>query len=67
MLAAILTSSDTISVLQAVKKAKNKQVYAIVLGEGLVNDALAILLFRYSLNVKTLKDEIEMVSFIHII
>jgi NhaP-type Na+/H+ or K+/H+ antiporter len=42
-------------------------VYAIVLGEGLVNDALAILLFRYSMNVKTLKDEIEMVSFLHII
>ncbi len=42
-------------------------MYAIVLGEGLVNDALAILLFRYSMNVKTLKDEIEMVSFLHII
>jgi NhaP-type Na+/H+ or K+/H+ antiporter len=37
------------------------------LGEGLVNDALAILLFRYSMNVKTLREEIEMVSFTHLI
>jgi NhaP-type Na+/H+ or K+/H+ antiporter len=37
------------------------------LGEGLVNDALAILLFKYSMNVKTLREEIEMVSLTHLV
>jgi hypothetical protein len=32
-----------------------------------VNDALAILLFKYSMNVKSLREEIEMVSFVHLI
>ena len=32
-----------------------------------MNDALAILLFKYSMNVKSLREEIEMVSFVHLI
>ncbi len=48
MLSSILTSSDTISVLSAIKQTWNRQIYSIVLGEGLINDAIAIILFRFS-------------------
>lgn len=46
MLAAILTATDTVSVLNIIKEKEFPRLNSIIFGEGIINDAIAILLFK---------------------
>lgn len=46
LLCTVLTSTDTISVLSLIKPETYPILNAIVFGEGIVNDAVSILLFK---------------------
>ena len=46
LLCTVLTSTDTISVLSLIKPETFPVLNAIVFGEGIVNDAVSILLFK---------------------
>eukprot|EP00743_Colponemidia_sp_Colp-15_P009650 GILK01010556.1.p1 GENE.GILK01010556.1~~GILK01010556.1.p1 ORF type:complete len:586 (-),score=83.02 GILK01010556.1:269-1987(-) len=45
-LAAVLSSTDTVAALSLVKEDQHPKLNSIVFGEGVVNDAISILLFR---------------------
>lgn len=49
MLSATLTATDTVSILSLIKRKKFPKIHSIILGEGLLNDAVAIILFKISL------------------
>ena len=46
LLAATLTATDTVSVLNILKERKYPKLHSIIFGEGIFNDAIAILLFK---------------------
>jgi NhaP-type Na+/H+ or K+/H+ antiporter len=54
LLACILSSTDTVAALTLVKAEKYPKLNSILFGEGIVNDAVSILLFR---TVKTVFDD----------
>ena len=49
LLSATLTATDTVSILSLIKRKKFPKIHSIILGEGLLNDAVAIILFKISL------------------
>jgi NhaP-type Na+/H+ or K+/H+ antiporter len=46
LLASVLCASDTVAVLSLIPEKKYARMNSILFGEGVVNDAVAILLFR---------------------
>jgi NhaP-type Na+/H+ or K+/H+ antiporter len=45
-LGSVLASSDAVAVLTIVKEDESPQLFSILFGEGIVNDAIAIILFK---------------------
>ena len=62
LLCATLTATDTISVLSLIKKKKFPKVHSIIFGEGIVNDSVAIILYKISAKMKSIKEEINIFS-----
>lgn len=58
-LSAILVSTDTIAAVSIVKASQFPTLNAILLGEGIVNDAIAIVLYRIS-------DNFSLITFVYI-
>jgi NhaP-type Na+/H+ or K+/H+ antiporter len=50
LLASVLCASDTVAVLSLIPENKYTRMNSILFGEGVVNDAVAILLFRAVIN-----------------
>jgi len=50
LLASVLCASDTVAVLSLIPENKYSRMNSILFGEGVVNDAVAILLFRAVIN-----------------
>jgi sodium/hydrogen exchanger 8 len=46
LLAAALTATDTVGVLTLIKEKEFPDLFSIIFGEGIINDAVAILLFQ---------------------
>lgn len=46
LLSATLCASDAVAALTMIDKQKHEKIYSILFGEGLVNDAVAIILFK---------------------
>ena len=46
LLAATLTATDTVAVLNIIKERQYPKLHSIIFGEGIFNDAVAILLFK---------------------
>lgn len=63
MLSATLTATDTISVLSLIKKKKFPKVHSIILGEGIINDSVAVIFYQISARMKTLNEEILIFNF----
>lgn len=63
LLSATLTATDTVSVLSLIKKKKFPKVHSIIFGEGLLNDSVAIILFKMTLNLDNLNDELNILDF----
>ena len=51
LLSATLTATDTVSVLALIKKSKFPKVHTIIFGEGILNDAVAIILFHITMGM----------------
>ena len=51
LIAAVLCSTDTVAVLTLITEEKYKVLNSVLFGEGVVNDAVAILLFRAMWNL----------------
>ena len=45
LMCAVLTSSDTIAAVSIVKYEQQPKVYSIIFGEGIMNDAVGIIIF----------------------
>ena len=45
-MAATLTATDTVSVLNIIKERDFPRLHSIIFGEGIINDAVALLLFK---------------------
>jgi NhaP-type Na+/H+ or K+/H+ antiporter len=58
LLSSTLTASDTVAVLTLLNKTKFPKIHSIIFGEGLLNDAVAIILFNMS--KKLIDSNIEM-------
>ena len=63
LLSATLTATDTVAVLALIKKNKFPKVHSIIFGEGLLNDAVAIILFKITLNMHGYHDQMNTLSF----
>jgi NhaP-type Na+/H+ or K+/H+ antiporter len=50
LLASVLCASDTVAVISLVPEGKFARMNSILFGEGVVNDAVSILLFRAVIN-----------------
>lgn len=51
MLASVLCATDTVAALTIVKEKEFPQLYSIMFGEGIVNDAVSILIFETIMKV----------------
>ncbi len=56
LLASLLCSSDVIAAISIVKYEEQPKLFSIIFGEGIVNDAVALILFK---TVSDLKDSID--------
>lgn len=56
VLASLLCSSDVIAAISIVKYEEQPKLFSIIFGEGIVNDAVALILFQ---TVSKLKESIE--------
>ena len=56
LLASLLCSSDVIAAISIVKYEEQPKLFSIIFGEGIVNDAVALILFK---TVSDLKDNID--------
>ncbi len=56
VLASLLCSSDVIAAISIVKYEEQPKLFSIIFGEGIVNDAVALILFQ---TVSKLKENIE--------
>lgn len=63
LLSATLTATDTVSILSLIKKQKFPKVHSIIFGEGLLNDSVAIILFKLTLNLNSLNEELNILDF----
>ena len=63
LLSATLTATDTVAVLALIKKAKFPKVHTIIFGEGILNDSVAIILFKITLKMNTYSDQMNVLSF----
>ena len=62
LLSATLTATDTVSVLSILKKDKFPKVHTIIFGEGILNDAVAIIIFKVSSNIVNFESQSELLS-----
>lgn len=62
LLSATLTATD-VSLLGSIKKKKFPKVHSIIFGEGLLNDAIAFILFKLTLDLNNLNDELNILDF----
>lgn len=51
VLASVLCATDTVAALTIVKEKEFPQLYSIMFGEGIVNDAVSILIFETIMKV----------------
>lgn len=51
VLASVLCATDTVAALTIVKEREFPQLYSIMFGEGIVNDAVSILIFETIMKV----------------
>jgi NhaP-type Na+/H+ or K+/H+ antiporter len=62
LLSATLTATDTVSVLAMIKKSKFPKVHTIIFGEGILNDSVAIILFKITLKMNSYSDQMNVLS-----
>lgn len=62
LLSATLTATDTVAVLAMLKKSKFPKVHTIIFGEGILNDAVAIILFKIALKMNGHADQMNVLS-----
>jgi NhaP-type Na+/H+ or K+/H+ antiporter len=62
LLSATLTATDTVAVLALLKKSKFPKVHTIIFGEGILNDAVAIILFKITLKINNHSDQMNVLS-----
>lgn len=51
------------SVLSVIKRKKFPKIHSIIFGEGLLNDSVAVILFKITLNLHNLNDELNILDF----
>lgn len=56
LLSATLTATDTVSVLTLLQNKKFVKVYTIIFGEGIMNDSVAIILFKLAMGINSYWD-----------
>ena len=62
LLSATLTATDTVSVLSVIKRKKFPKIHSIIFGEGLLNDSVAVILFKITLNLHNLNEELNVLD-----
>ena len=52
LFASVISASDTISALTFIKEEENPKLFSILFGEGIVNDAVCIVLYKIIINTQ---------------